>query len=708
MRKNNNVKIISARLSGVNNPILVINGKKNTKNVKFAVYEGKNKIEYIDDMSFSENEFLLNILLSKKANVIKVYYINGEKEELIYKCYNNKIKRLFLKLFSKIQSVLNIFSATGKFIKMLWKKYRLIVPIKDFRTELNEFKDEIRNRNFKNFYNSLNLVDYNKWIDTKEEKTVYEELKYNPLISVLIPVYNIGRVYLSKCIDSILNGHYQNFEICLVDDCSSNKETIETLEEYAKKDKRIKVKYRKENGHISRTTNDALEMATGEFVALVDNDDELTEDALYCVAKVLNDDKTIDFIYSDEDKLDYKGNRYYPNFKPDYSPDTLLGLNYICHLAVIRKKIVEEVGGFEVGLEGSQDHDLFLKVVEKTDKIYHIPKILYHWRIVKGSTSETMDNKGYATEKGRLAVENALKRRGRVGTVTTEKKCLHYIVNYEVKDEPLVSIIIPTKDYADVTETCLKSIYEKTDYKNYEIIVMNNNSEKKETFELFDKYKKKYKNFKVVDANYEFNYSKINNDAVKHAKGDYICLLNNDTEIISSNWLSVMVGYASLPYIGAVGAKLLYPDNTVQHCGIIIGLGGTAGHIGVNLPEDDLLNFGRLLIPFDCSAVTAACLLVSKDKYLEVGGLEENLTVAFNDVDFNMKLLEKGYYNICLSQIKLYHYESKTRGYDTTSEKHKRFLREKEYMFNKWKEKINDDKFYNKNYSRTIPFNLDK
>ena len=474
------------------------------------------------------------------------------------------------------------------------------------------------------------------------------------------------------------------------------------------KDERIKVKYRKENGHISRTTNDALEMAKGEFVALVDNDDELTEDALYCVAIALNENKTLDFIYSDEDKLDYRGNRYYPNFKPDYSPDTLMALNYICHLAVIRKKLVEEVGGFEVGLEGSQDHDLFLKIVEKTDKIYHIPKILYHWRIVKGSTSETLDNKEYAIEKGRLAVENALKRRNLSGTVTTEQKCLHYIVDYDVKEEPLVSIIIPTKDYADITEQCLKSIYEKTDYKNYEIIVMNNNSEKKETFDLFDRYKKKYKNFRVIDANYEFNYSKINNDAVKNAKGDYICLLNNDTEVISSNWLTSMVGYASLPYIGAVGAKLLFPDNTIQHCGIILGLGGTAGHIGVNLPEDDLLNFGRLLVPFDCSAVTAACLLVSKKKYLEVNGLEENLTVAFNDVDFNMKLLEKGYYNICLPQAKLYHYESKTRGYDTTSEKHKRFLKEKEYMFNKWEDKIKNDKFYNKNYSRNVPFNLDK
>jgi len=706
--KNKNIEILSTKLSGVNNPILVINGKKNTKNIKFNVYEGKKKIDYIDDLMFSKDEFLLNILLSKKPSVVKVYYINNDKEELIYKCYNNKLKRLLLKVFSKLENFFNVFLAFGKFIKILWKKYRLLVPISSLKLELLELKEEIRNRNFKNFYNPYNLIDYNKWIETKEEKTEYKELKYEPLISVLIPIYNIGQEYLSKCLDSILNGHYQNFEICLVDDCSTNKETIDTLKEYEKKDKRIKVKFRKENGHISKTTNDALSMATGEFVALVDDDDELTEDALYCVAKVLNDDKTLDFIYSDEDKLDYKGNRCYPNFKPDYSPDTLLGLNYICHLAVIRKKIVEEVGGFEVGLEGSQDHDLFLKVVEKTDKIYHIPKILYHWRIVKGSTSESLDNKEYALEKGRQAVENAVKRRKRTGTVTIEKKSLHYLVNYDVKKEPLVSIIIPTKDYADITEKCLESIYKKTTYKNYEIILMNNNSSKKETFDLFDKYKKKYKNFRVIDANYEFNYSRINNDAVKNAKGDYICLLNNDTEIISGDWLTNMVGYAMQPEIGAVGAKLLYPDDTVQHGGIILGLGGTAGHIGVNLPKDDLLNFGRLLVPFDCSAVTAACLLVSKKKYLEVNGLDEKLTVAFNDVDFNMKLLDKGYYNICIPQVTLYHYESKTRGYDTTSEKHKRFLKEKEYMYKKWNDKLLNDKFYNKNLSKNIPFNLDK
>lgn len=706
--KNKDIKILSTKLSGVNNPILVIKGIKNINKVNFKVYEGKKQIEYIDDLMYSKDEFLLSILLSKKTNIVRVYYINKNKEELIYKCFNSKLIRIFLKVITKLENFFNIFVAFWKFLKLLWKKYHLLVPFSTLKMELVELKEGIRNRNFKNFYNPYNLIDYNKWIETKEEKTEFVDLKYKPLISVLIPIYNIGPEYLSKCLNSILNGYYQNFEICLVDDCSTNQKTIDIIKTYEKKDSRIKVKFRKENGHISRATNDALAMAKGEFVALVDDDDELTYDALYCVAKVLNDNKNLDFIYSDEDKLDYKGNRCYPNFKPDYSPDTLLGLNYICHLAVIRKKIVEEVGGFEVGLEGSQDHDLFLKVVEKTDKIFHIPKILYHWRIVKGSTSETLDNKEYAIEKGRQAVENALKRRNRDGNVTIEKKSMHYLVNYNVKKEPLVSIIIPTKDYADVTEKCLESIFSKTEYKNYEVIVMNNNSEKKETFNLFDKYKKKYKNFRVIDANYEFNYSKINNNAVKEANGEYVCLLNNDTEVISGDWLSKMVGYAMLKHIGAVGVKLLYPDDTIQHGGIILGLGGTAGHIGVNLPKDDLLNFGRLVVPFDCSAVTAACLLVSKKKYLEVDGLDEKLTVAFNDVDFNIKLLEKGYYNICLSQVSLYHYESKTRGYDNTSEKHKRFLKEKEYMYNKWKDILYNDKFYNKNLSKNIPFNLDK
>ena len=423
---------------------------------------------------------------------------------------------------------------------------------------------------------------------------------------------------------------------------------------------------------------------------------------------MLNEDKKLDFIYSDEDKLDLKGNRCDPHFKPDFSPDTLLSLNYICHFSVIRKTIIAKVGGFEVGLEGAQDHDLFLKVSEKTDRIYHIPKILYHWRMVKGSTSMTIDNKSYATDKGKIAIENALKRRKIKGHVEKDSDSTYYRVVYDYDKEPMISIVIPTRDYADITETCLKSIYEKTDYKNFEILLVNNNSEKEETFKLFDKYKKKYKNFKVIDADMEFNYSKINNLAVKKAKGEYIMLLNNDTEIISKDWLKVMVGYAMQPHVGAVGPKLLYPDNTVQHAGVILGLGGVASHAYIGSKRNDLGMYGRLRVPYDYSAVTAACLMVSKKKFDEVNGLEEDLKVAYNDMDFNIKLLKKGYYNICVPQIEVHHYESKSRGLDTTSEKYKRFLLEEKYMYDKWDFELKHDRFYNPNFTKKMWFVLDK
>ena len=486
------------------------------------------------------------------------------------------------------------------------------------------------------------------------------------------------------------------------------KELKETLEEYKNKDKRVKVKYRKTNGHISKTTNDALKMAKGEYIGLIDDDDLLDKDSLYEVVKVLNEDKNIDMIYTDEDKLDPNGNYCDPHFKPDYSPDTLLSLNYICHFTVIRKKIVEDVGGFEVGLEGSQDHDLFLKVVEKTNNIYHIPKILYHWRMVEGSTSMTISNKSYATDKGKIAIENALKRRNIKGHVIKDDVSTYYRVVYDYDKEPLISIIIPTRDYVDILKKCIDSIYEKTTYKNFEIIVANNDSKEKETLDFFKEYKKKHKNFKVVDCIMEFNYSKINNIAVNKSKGEYIVLLNNDTEIISEDWLSIMVGYAMQDHIGAVGPKLLYPDYTVQHAGVILGLGGVASHAYIGASRDDLGMYGRLRVPYDYSADTAACLMVKKSKYLEVGSLEEDLKVAYNDIDFNIKLLKKGYYNVFLPQVELLHYESKSRGLDTTSEKYKRFLVESKYMYDKWNDELNNDRFYNPNFSKKGWFMLDK
>ncbi len=589
--------------------------------------------------------------------------------------------------------------------KSLWKKYHFIVPLSVWKKEVKFLWGILTNRS--PLANPMDIAKYNLWIEDNKEEIDYKKFKYRPLISVLIPVYNVDGKLLQECIESILNQSYDNFEICIVDDASDKKDTLGALEKYSD-NKKVRIKHRKTNGHISRATNDALKMAKGEYVALVDNDDKITKNALYKVVDVLNNDKKIDLVYSDEDKIDKYGARCYPFFKPDWSPDTLLSLNYICHLVVARTKLVREVGGFTVGMEGAQDHDLLLKLTEKTDKIYHIPEVLYNWRMIEGSTALKLDNKDYANDKGKLAIEAALKRRKLDATVEKDLSSTYYRVIYKVKKEPKVSIVIPTKDYAETTEACLKSIFKKTTYKNYEVIVVNNRSEEEKTFELFEKYKKAHKNFRVVDADMEFNYSKINNLAVKEAKGEVIVLLNNDTEIITPEWLTIMVGYAMQPHVGAVGAKLLYPDNTVQHGGVVLGMGGVAGHVFLNEKRDAIGLYGRMRVPYDVGAVTAACLCVEKKKFEEVGGLEEDLKVAFNDIDFNMKLLKKGYYNVILPMVELYHYESKSRGTDMAPGKKERFQREVLYMQDKWGDDLLHDRFYNANYSLDGPFMLDR
>lgn len=697
---------------GINNPILIIQFSINEDDFTLEVKADGKDIEYECLTLNGTTDFLLQAKLTKEMKKIEVYCKVKDKNKVLIASLKNtlflrirkKITTIIKKVIAKIKLILYVL---GKGIRFLWKEYHFLVPISLWKKYFNDFKARVNGANIK-LYNPFYSNEYNKWLKENKKEVVYEELAYRPLISLLIPVYNINRKFLSECLDSILEQTYDNFEICLVDDCSTLKEVKETLEEYKNKDKRVKVKYRKTNGHISKTTNDALKMAKGEYIGLIDDDDLLDKDSLYEVVKVLNDDKTIDMIYTDEDKLDPSGNYCDPHFKPDYSPDTLLSLNYICHFTVIRKKNVLDVGGFEVGLEGSQDHDLFLKVVEKTNNIYHIPKILYHWRMVEGSTSMTISNKSYATDKGKIAIENALKRRNIKGHVIKDDVSTYYRVVYDYDKEPLISIIIPTRDYVDILKKCIDSIYEKTTYKNFEIIVANNDSKEKETLDFFKEYKKKHKNFKVVDCIMEFNYSKINNIAVNKSKGEYIVLLNNDTEIISEDWLSIMVGYAMQDHIGAVGPKLLYPDYTVQHAGVILGLGGVASHAYIGASRDDLGMYGRLRVPYDYSADTAACLMVKKSKYLEVGGLEEDLKVAYNDIDFNIKLLKRGYYNVFLPQVELLHYESKSRGLDTTSEKYKRFLVESKYMYDKWNDELNNDRFYNPNFSKKGWFMLDK
>lgn len=708
---NKYIKIHEVNICGIKRPLLLFRGTDLKKYDEIQIISEGEIIEFESKTYGDEASFLISAPLNNTNHLIEIYVIKKGKKYLIYSIKNNVIYRVFNKIRfiinKALQKIKHVFLVINKGISFAWREHHFLIPPTLWKKYFKMLKTKLKYMGAYTF-NPFNKEEYNKWIIESEEKTVYEKLNYNPLISIVIPVYNIGKKYLSECIESILNQKYENFEICLADDHSTNNETIETLKEYEQKDERIKVIYRKENGHISNASNSALSIATGEFVAMMDNDDVIPENALYEMVKVLNENKDIDFIYTDEDKLDVDGKRCEPNFKSDYAPDSLLSSNYFCHFTLLRTSILKEIGGWKVGYEGAQDYDLFLRFVEKTNHIYHIPKILYHWRKVEGSTSMTIDNKGYAIERGKKALEDALKRRKINAEVIVHPKVPYYMIDYKLKKQPLISIIIPTRDYAETLEECLKSLYKRTTYKNYEVIVMNNNSEEKETFDLFKRYEKKHKNFKVIDVNTEFNYSNINNIGVKECKGDYVVLLNNDTEIITDNWLEIMVGYASQKHIGTVGAKLLYPDNTVQHAGVLLGVGGVASHAFIGCSRDDVGMYGRLSVPYNYSANTAACLMVSKKKFNEVHGLEEKLKVAYNDVDLNLKILKKGYYNVCLPQVELYHYESKSRGLDTTSEKYKRFLQESSYMFEKWGNLLKNDPYYNKNFSLKQNFVLDK
>lgn len=612
-----------------------------------------------------------------------------------------------------IRNIKNFTIAIYRGTKNIWHKYHFIVPPRLWK-KYARFLWAVLTEGITigphlgAYYNPLAKIDYLKWLKKQRSiKCDVIKLENKPKISVLVPVYNAKGEFLRECIESILKQTYTNYEICIVDDASTSKETLEVLREYEANEK-IKIKYRKTNGHISEATNDALAMAKGEFIALVDNDDVIEGMALCKIVKVLNENKELDFIYTDEDKIDLDGRRCEPHFKPDFSPDTLLSMNYICHLSVIRTSLVREVGGFEVGLEGAQDHDLFLKIVEKTKNIYHIPEVLYHWRMTETSTALNAKNKKYAADKSKMAIMLALKRRGINGHVEKDEKSGYYRVIYDLKKEPLVSILIPTRDYAETLETCLKSIYKKTTYKNYEVIVINNNSKEKKTFDLFKKYKKMHDNFVVVDANIEFNYSKINNLAVGKAGGEVLLFLNNDTEVITPRWLEMMVGYAVQPHVGAVGAKLFYPDGTVQHAGVVLGLGGVASHVYLEESRESVGIYGRLRVPYDYAAVTGACLCIERKKFNQVGGLEEDLKVAYNDIDLNIKLLQAGYYNVELPMVELYHFESKSRGSDLDPDKIDRFCWEQEYMWKKWRPWLESDVFYNPNYSKNAWFLLDK
>ena len=603
-----------------------------------------------------------------------------------------KKKQSFLqrKVFSKIEKFLYL---SKKAIYFAWYRHHFLIPPRIMKQYLKSFFVALkRGGGVSNLF--LNQSSYLKYLEEQRKNIERKELKYRPLISFIVPTYNVSKTLLKECLDSLLNQSYDNFEICISDDHSTLEETIEVLKEYEQKYDQIHVTYRKKNGHISEASNTAISLAKGEFIALIDNDDTIEKDSLYYVVEALNQNKKLDMIYSDEDKIDFKGNYMEPHFKPDYSPDTLMGVNYICHLCVLRTSLVRKIGGFRKAYDGSQDYDLFLRITEKTKEIYHIEKVLYHWRQTATSTAGYLGNKSYAYLAGKRALEDSLKRRKIKGEVIDNKRVSTYLVKYWT-NKPLVSIIIPIRDQAKISRRCFESLYQKNTYSNFEIIVIDNGSCEKETKDLFLEYQKK-KNFKVIRDSKEFNYSSLNNEGVKHTKGEYLLFLNNDTKIIQEDTLEWMVGYAAQEHVGCVGAKLLYPDKLVQHAGVVLGFGGVAGHIYVANSYQDNGLFGRLVMPYNYTAVTAACLMIKKEKFLQVKGFDEDLKVALNDVDLNLKILNQGYYNVCLSNVEVMHYESKSRGYEASKDKQERFKKEQEYMKKKWGHTLDRDKYFSK------------
>lgn len=552
----------------------------------------------------------------------------------------------------------------------------------------------------------INYGDYGDWIRTNEvgelelEKQRTEKFEVMPKISLIVPMYNTNEKFFKELVDCLIAQTYTNWELCLAD---GSKEKNEKLTKIIESDNRIKYKFLNENKGISGNSNEAVKLATGDYIALFDHDDLLAPYALYEVVKCINKNPNAEFIYSDEDKIDEHGNRSEGYFKPDFSPDTLRCQNYICHFSIFKKELMQKLGGFNKKFDGAQDYDIFLRMSEvvKPENIKHIPRILYHWRVHKDSTAKLNSNaKNYAFDNGIKAIEAHLKRVGLDGTVTNG--CINgiYRVDYKVKGNPKVSIVIPNKDGLDILKVCINSVLEKTTYDNYEIIIVENNSE---TEEIFQYYKELEKNPKIKIVKYPdtgFNYSRIINYGVKNSSGEYIVQLNNDTELLTPNWLELMLGFCQREDVGGVGVKLYYPDETIQHAGIVVGLGGVAGNRFKSIPKDGHGYFANESMIQNLSAVTAACIMNPKSIYEEVGYMDEKLAVAFNDVDFCLKIREKGYLIVYNPFVEFIHYESKSRGLENTPKKIKRFQGEMDTFKSKWQDFLDEgDPYYNINLS---------
>lgn len=550
-------------------------------------------------------------------------------------------------------------------------------------------------------------ADYDTWLRimrvSRQELFAQRKTKfsYAPKFSVVVPLYHTPAKFLKDLVRSMMYQSYANWELCLVNASPEDVQLTSLLENWAMRDKRIRVIRLEKNLGIAQNTNAGIAASTGEFIAFLDHDDFLEPDALFCYADALNKDKTIDVFYSDEDKTDeYAAHYFYPHFKSDFNIDLLHANNYMCHFLAVRKSLVDTVGGLNEKFDGAQDYDFVLRLTENTKKIYHCPRILYHWRCSNQSTAANQGNKMYAIHAGKAALNAHYKRIGWNARAQEGAVDGWYQTKFTLKEEPLVSILIPNKDHTDDLDVCLNSFFERADYQNYEFIIIENNSVLPETFAYYEKIEKEHDNVKVVYWEAGFNYSAINNFGFKFAKGDYIMLLNNDVELITPDIFQSMLGFCMRPEVGIVGAKLLYNDHTVQHAGVLVGAGGLADHVFKGIHEDDPGYMGRAISSQDVSAVTAACLLVKRSVYEEVGGLEDEFQVAFNDVDFCLKVRKAGYLIVYDADVKLFHYESKSRGMEDTTERFIRFGNEMMLLNSKWDILSTFvDPYYNPNFS---------
>ncbi|BCN92756.1 hypothetical protein THMIRHAM_05410 [Thiomicrorhabdus immobilis] len=748
------------RLQAWYSKVLNFIGIKLAKNIQLKPIKDLEKISQQTWLSLSEDPHFLVKTTSLKKGWYLLYIDLGVRQfenAKLYPIYKNqhtadqdaidlplkphkKITRYFyLKegidylRFDPLENQGEFTVKTFRLVKVpkFYAQYRQLIRVEYLTSELNQqshtavkrliqkqaeenqisFTDQLNELYANTFTKAESSKSYQAWLEKNEKVKIHKFLsqkqsndKHQPLISIILPTYNTDKDHLKSCIKSVLGQSYDNWELCIVDDASPKTAHIEAINNFVKRDARIKFEQRKQNGHISQASNDAIALATGQYALLLDHDDELSPHTLMLFVDAINKHPSAKLYYADEDKIDEAGFRFMPHFKPDWNPDLLYSQNYIGHPAVYEISRLREINGFTLGVEGSQDHDLLLRFTHNlTDQeIVHLPWILYHWRATENSTSQNTDAKDYTTASGIKALQNYFDKNNpgvmvSQGTFANTYRCKWPLP----KVNPLVSLLIPTRDGYEILKNCIQSIREKTTYKNYEIVVLNNQSTCKKTLSYLQELDKSHSNIRVLDWNHKFNYSAINNFGVENAYGEIIGLINNDIEVISEDWLTEMVSHAIRPNIGCVGAKLYYPDDTIQHAGVILGIGGVAGHSHKYFTKENPGYFSRLHLTQNYSAVTAACLLVKKSVYKQVNGLnEKHLTVAFNDVDFCLNVQKIGYKNLFTPWAELYHHESISRGNEDTPKKQKRAAEEVSYMKRKWVKSLQHDAAYNRNLTQ--------